>query len=460
MERKPQFKSDGVLHATINGHRFHLRRKDPTEDDYLWIDGRQPPIVLDRTAAEFVSHLIDAMWLYQQGEGDGSPAVIEHVVGKMAEKYSRGSVPWRKRVGRETIAADLNRIFGTLMGIATGACPAKAGLDARELRYGRWSAPARMDLALTYRCNLACSKCYVGDRKVGRELGTAEWVKIFEALWKAGVPQVVFTGGEPTLRDDIVELVGEADEFVTGLVTNGTRLAGLAERLRDASLDYAQVTIESFDPAIHDRITCTEGSHAETLAGIRKALDLGMQVVTNTTLTKANAASFVETIRRLHGLGIGNVACNTLICSGHGVEHKKQHGLDDGELRALLAAGCEEADKLGISFQWYSPTCYHEGVNPIELGLGIKTCSAAAHNMTVQQDGTVLPCQSWPDVVGDILRDDWAAIWNHPACVKLREHQFKKETCRECEYEYSCGGGCPLDDSPRSGRRPEEGSGA
>jgi len=448
-----------VLHATINGHRFHLRRKDPTADDFLWINGFQPPIVLDRTAAEFVTHLIDAMWLYQRGDGDESPAVTDYVVNKMAEKYSRGFVPWRRRVDRGKIRADLDKLFGTLMGIARGTCPVKAGLGPKEIRYGEWIAPARMDLAITYRCNLECPKCYVGDRKIDRELDAAEWVKVFEALWSMGIPQVVFTGGEPTLRDDLVELVNEADEFVTGLVTNGTRLYELAEPLHGASLDYAQVTIESFDPKMHDQITCVQGSHAKTVAGIRKALDLGMQIVTNTTLTTINAASFPETIKWLHGLGVKYVACNTLICSGHGVEHKKEHGLDDRALEKLLAAGCETADKLGISFQWYSPTCYHEGTNPLKLSLGIKTCSAAAHNMTVQPDGTVLPCQSWPDSVGNILKDNWASIWKHPTCVKLREHLFRKEECWGCEYETTCGGGCPLDESPRKGSPAEGGSG-
>jgi radical SAM protein with 4Fe4S-binding SPASM domain len=455
VERKPQFRDDGVLHATINGHRFHLRRKDPTKDNFLWIDGRQPPIVLDRTAAEFVSHLIDAMWLYQQGDGDESPAVIDYVVGAMAEEYSKGLMPWRRKVTRERILADLNRIFGTLMSVANGACPAEAGLDPKELKYGDWLAPARMDLAVTYRCNLACPKCYVGDRKVDRELSAAEWVRVFEVLWKAGIPQVVFTGGEPTMRDDIVELVGQADEFVTGLVTNGTKLSDLAQPLRDASLDYAQVTIESFDPKIHDRITCAEGSHAMTLAGIRKALGVGLQIVTNTTLTKTNAASFGETIEWLHGLGVKNVACNTLICSGHGVEHKKENGLDDGEIRETLAAACRIAEKLGMTLQWYSPTCYHRGTDPLELGLGVKACSAAAHNMTVQPDGTVLPCQSWPDSVGNILHDDWASIWKHPTCVKLRAHLFAPEECKGCEYEIHCGGGCPLDESPRTKSRSE-----
>ena len=459
MERKPQFRDDGVLHATVNGHRFHLRRKDPTEDNYLWIDGKQPPIVLDRTATEFVTHLIEAMWLYQQGDGDESQAVIDYVVGKMTEKYSRGFIPWRRKVNRERILTDLNRLYGTLMNVANGSCPVEGGLGPKELKYGQWIAPARMDLAVTYRCNLECPKCYVGDRKVDRELTTSEWVKIYEILWKAGIPQVVFTGGEPTLRDDIVELVSQADEFVTGLVTNGTRLFELAQALKDASLDYAQVTVESFDPKVHDEITRMEGSHAKTLAGIRKALSVGMQIVTNTTLTKSNAASFTETIKWLHGLGIKNVACNTLICSGHGVEHKRENGLDDKALKDVLTAGCQTANELGMAFQWYSPTCYHEGTNPIELGLGIKTCSAAAHNMTIQPDGTVLPCQSWPDTVGNILKDDWASIWQHPTCVKLRKHLFTPEECRGCEYEPSCGGGCPLDTSPRTKSQGEEGSG-
>jgi radical SAM protein with 4Fe4S-binding SPASM domain len=458
LDRKSQFRDDGVQHATINGHRFHLRRKDPTKDNFLWIDGRQPPIVLDRTAAEFVSHVIDAMWLYQQGDGDESQAVIDYVVGKMAEQHSKRLVPWRK-ITREKILADLNRLFGILMSVAEGACPAEAGLDAKELMYGAWAAPARMDLAITYRCNLKCPKCYVGDKNIERELSTEEWISAFGRLWAAGIPQVVFTGGEPTLRDDLVELVSQADEFVTGLVTNGTKLAGLARPLREASLDYVQVTIESFDPKIHDAVTCTDGSHAMTLAGIAKAMDAGLQVVTNTTLTKANAASFVRTLEWLRGFGVKNTACNTLICSGHGVEHKKENGLDDAELAATLAEACEAAEKLGMTLQWYSPTCYHGGVNPLDLGLGIKTCSAAAHNMTVQPDGTVLPCQSWPDPVGSILKDDWASIWRHPTCEKLRKHLFAPGECKGCEYETLCGGGCPLDTSPRirSGREGRDG---
>jgi hypothetical protein len=87
MERKPQFTQTGVRHANINGRCFHLRLTDPTEDHFLWIDGKSPPLVLDQIAAEFLGHVIDAMWSMQQGSGDETEKVREHVVEQMYKKY-------------------------------------------------------------------------------------------------------------------------------------------------------------------------------------------------------------------------------------------------------------------------------------------------------------------------------------------------------------------------------------
>lgn len=443
--RRPHFQGNGVRHATIGNHRFHLRLSDG-KHHHLWIDGRQPPLILDQTAADFVSNLIDAMWLYQRGEGDESAQVIDYVVSTMHRKYGRRG----RKVTPERIRTDLDRLFGTLMAMAEGKCPSDIGLRPREIRYDQWTAPARMDLAVTYRCNLSCGKCYLPDNPAGEEMGLADWLKVYEILWKLGVPQVVFTGGEPTIREDIVQLVDEAEEFVTGLVTNGTRLVDLAEPLCNASLDYAQVTIESDDPKVHDEMTQTPGSHSETVAGIKKALEVGLQTVTNTTLTRANGADFLRTFSWLsEDLGIRHIACNTLICSGKGSGYRSENGLSEQELKPILQEVCELAAKNGIDFQWYSPTCYNAGINPLELGLGIKSCSAAAHNMTIQPDGTVLPCQSWPESVGNILTDDWSRIWKHPTCLALRGHKMAPAECGSCGYLGTCGGGCPLDKTPR-----------
>ncbi len=447
--RKPHFSAEGIRHATINGHRFHLRTTDPTRESYLWIDGRQPPLVLDPTAADFLTHLIDAMWLYQRGEGDETEKVAAHVVERMFAQYGSRLPFGRRRVTRERIRADLDRIFGTIQKIAEEGCPLGAGLPGKEIRIGGWAAPARMDLAITYACNLACQKCYNGSRPAARELTVEEWRRVYGILWRIGIPQVVFTGGEPTLRDDLVTLVEEAEEFVTGLVTNGTRLAGLARALREASLDYVQVTIESADPATHDAMTGTPGSHAQTVAGLLAALEAGLAVVTNTTLARPNAADFERTLHWLQGLGVRHAACNTLICSGRGVRYRQDQGLADSELRPILEGAGRLAAGLGLELQWYSPTCYGQGINPIDLGFGVKACSAAAHNMLIEPDGNVLPCQSWPESVGNILRDEWKAIWEHPTCGSLREHQRLPDECRGCVQIATCAGACPLDPTPR-----------
>jgi len=453
MERKPQFTRGGIEHATINGHRFHLRRNDPMKESLLWIDGQSPPLVLDRVAAEFVSHIIQAMWDFQQGEGDGSAQVRAYVADKMFRKYGRRRFPWLParlagRPARERISADLDRIFGTLDAIARGACPLDSNLDVRQIDHRKWSAPARVDLAITYQCNLDCRKCYVDcSRKDLPEMSTDDCVRVLEKLWQAGVPQVVFTGGEPTCRKDLVRLVAEADEFVTGLVTNGTALADLAADLKAASLDYAQVTLESDDPAIHNGM-CGASFDAwkQTVAGISKALELNMHVATNTTLTRANAAHFPRLLQFGKKLGLKNMACNDLICSGRGTQARQDDGLSLGELKNLLSESAKAAQELGLNLQWYSPTCYRK-LNPLELGFGPKSCSAAAHNMTVQPDGSVLPCQSWPESVGNVLSDPWQKIWNHPVCRKLRRHGFSKGNadCGGCEHLPVCGGGCPLE---------------
>ena len=447
-QRKPHFRSDGVLHATIDKQRFHLRRS-ATGDHLLWINGRQPPLMLDDTAADFVTFLIEAAWCYQQGDGDETARVMDHVVTAMLRKYRRPLGIGKGRVTRERISADLDTLFGTLMSIAKGACPAELGIDPGIIDYADWSAPARMDLAVTYRCNLKCEKCYLAQGGPMYELATDQWLRIYESLWRLGVPQVVFTGGEPTLRADLVQLISQADEFVTGLVTNGTRLAELAEALRDASLDYVQVTIESDSPDVHDRMTGCSGSHGKTVAGIRSALDAGLEVVTNTTLTGLNASCFPAMVLWLYeGLGVTNVCCNTLICSGRGIEYRQEHGVSDEELLPILQDACCVAEDIGANLQWYSPTCYTR-LNPLDLGFGAKSCSAAAHNMTIQPDGTVLPCQSWPSSVGSMLTDTWRSIWEHPVCRRLRERQLASAECSGCIFVHQCGGGCPLDEIAR-----------
>ncbi|MBM3137225.1 MAG: radical SAM protein, partial [Chloroflexi bacterium] len=152
----------------------------------------------------------------------------------------------------------------------------------------RPSAPYRMDLALTYRCNNRCLHCYNEASRAREEITTVQWKQVLDQIWALGIPHVVFTGGEPTLRDDLPELIAYAEHLglITGLNTNGRRLAdqSFLDRLLAAGLDHVQITLESHDAVIHDRITMAKNAWEQTVAGIRNALGSKMFVMTNTTL--------------------------------------------------------------------------------------------------------------------------------------------------------------------------------
>jgi radical SAM protein with 4Fe4S-binding SPASM domain len=98
---------------------------------------------------------------------------------------------------------------------------------------------------------------------------------------------------------------------------------------------------------------------------------------------------------------------------------------------------------MGVNLIWYSPTPYCE-FNPINNGLGIKQCTACSINMAIEPDGTVLPCQSCYEPLGNIFRTPWRRIWDHKLCKRIRERRYVPERCRDCELLDVCGGGCPL----------------
>ena len=162
------------------------------------------------------------------------------------------------------------------------------------------SAPYRMDLALTYRCNCHCIHCYNDSSRAPNELSKAQWMAVLDRVWEIGIPHVVFTGGEPTLIDFLPELVAHAEEIglISGLNTNGRNLADkeFLSSLVDAGLDHVQITLESHDEAIHNRIVAAPNAWSQTVAGIRNALETKLYVMTNTTLLQANSPYLADTL--------------------------------------------------------------------------------------------------------------------------------------------------------------------
>ena len=327
-----------------------------------------------------------------------------------------------------------------------GACPIhELGLETTMPFSARPTAPYRLDLALTYRCNNDCAHCYNVEGRHLEELSTADWKRAIDRAWDLGIPHIIFTGGEPTLREDLPELVAYAEHNgqITGLNTNARRLsdAQYVEKLVGAGLDHIQITLESSEADIHDRMVGTKGAFAQTVRGLKNVLASPLYVMTNTTMLRTNVHTLPATLDFLAEMGVPTVGLNALIYAGRG--RMVGTGLAECELTTLLEVAHQKTEAHGQRLIWYTPTQYC-AFDPMTLDLGVKGCTAALYNMCVEPDGNVLPCQSYYQPLGNLLADEWDSIWNHELALRLRERKNLPQKCDGCSLMAECGGGCPL----------------
>ena len=327
-----------------------------------------------------------------------------------------------------------------------GVCPVhELEMDTLMPFSARPSAPYRMDLAITYRCNNDCAHCYNARERNHPELTTAAWKGILDKLWNLGVPHIVFTGGEATLRNDLPDLIAhaEANGQITGLNTNARRLADekYVQQLVGAGLDHVQITVESCDASIHDEMMRSKGAHKQTIKGLKNVLNSPLYVMTNTTMLRTNVETIPDTLDFLADMGVPTLGLNALIYSGNGLTVGT--GLAESELQPILDIAIQKTKARGQKLIWYTPTQYCQ-FDPIQQNLGVKGCTAALYSMCIESNGDVLPCQSYYTSLGNILNDSWDTIWNHELSVQLRERKELPAKCDGCGLVAECGGGCPL----------------
>ena len=305
--------------------------------------------------------------------------------------------------------------------------------------------PVLSEVAVTYRCNLNCSFCYVGDKQYP-ELKTSDIIKILKKIYEqARVPSVSFTGGEPLMRDDIVELVSAARDIGlwTNLITNGTLLdASKARMLKSAGLSSAQVSIEGPEKDIHERITGVPGSYSATINAIRILKEEKIPVHTNTTISSNNIDHLDGFVDQTRALGLTRFSMNLCIPCGS-AEHHPELWIKYSEIADRILRLKNRAEKYDINFLWYSPVpmCFF---NPIAHGFGNKSCAAITGLLSVDPMGNIIPCSSWRKPVGSLLKKDFKDIWNSAMLSYFKNHEYAPDQCRSCVKLDLCKGACPL----------------
>lgn len=356
--------------------------------------------------------------------------IVEQTIKKAKKIYG-------KFVKDDVIKNDLWNMVSTFKSIAVGEETKEKIPRVSIGQYAKhMKAPHRMDLMISsmekegkWNCNQKCVHCYAAGQKQGneKELTTSDWKKIIDICRKVGIPQITFTGGEPTLREDLTELIEYSKWFVTRVNTNGVLLTKeLCNKLYEASLDSIQITLYSNNSEIHNNLVGAN-NFDKTVEGIKNAIEAGINVSINTPLCVTNK-DYVETLKFIHELGVKYVSCSGLIVTGNAQkEESKQLQLSSDELYEVLQKSVKYCNENLIEISFTSPGWIKEEKIE-ELGLDIPSCGACLSNMAIAPNGDVVPCQSWLSgngKLGNILKDKWNDIWQSKKCKMIRNTNSK-----------------------------------
>jgi organic radical activating enzyme len=249
------------------------------------------------------------------------------------------------------------------------------------------SAPYRLDCALTYKTSSQEGKNVAPSERVKRELTTDEWRTILGKAWQAGIPHVVFTGGEPTLRPDLLDLIAYAEQLgqVSGILTDGLRLAEtkFLHQLLQSGLDHIMLLLDDNDERAWE--------------AIRDVIAEDIHLTVHLTITKSNMKKAGEILDRLLKMDVKTLSLS----------------ISETSLKDEIKKTQQLAADKGLTLVWDLPVPY-SGFHPIALELEEHekpSQGAGKAWLYVEPDGDVLPEQGINKVLGNLLTDEWSSIW-------------------------------------------------
>lgn len=286
-------------------------------------------------------------------------------------------------------------------------------------------------------CNLRCTHCYVGDtRFTPRQMPPLDTIKSrVKAISDFSKGQgfkdhtMNISGGEPTLREDLLEIISYIKEngAVPMLLTNGMVFTeGFAQKVKEAGCNNLQVSIEGLGD-YNDSIR-GEGTYEKAVQAVKNAKAAGLNAVIGTTLSRGNIGNIKEFFRTLDGLadkfhvrevtGIGAGADLDLLTLEDRKEFYEFAYNWDGQTRIFVEDPpyCTIADDLP------------------DKRAG---CAAFICLLCVDVDGSVYPCRKAPVKMGHV--DDLEDAWNSETAKRLRTRDFNGK-CGTCDIKWSCGG--------------------
>ncbi|MCQ9206888.1 MAG: radical SAM protein [Omnitrophica bacterium] len=310
----------------------------------------------------------------------------------------------------------------------------------------------------TRSCNLGCPHCRASAERFRSEdeLTTDEAKNFIKGISSFSKPILVFSGGEPLVRDDIYELIRYAHSagLETALATNGTLVTReVAGRLRESGMRLVSISTYGASAEIHDEFCAMKGAFKKTLKGIENLKKSGIDIQINTTITKKNLSQ-LEAIGEF-AVKQGAVAYHVffLVPTGRG-KYMEGDRMSRLEYEKALNRLCDLGEDFPLRLKATCAPQYYrilrERVADADRkmrsrlkhpDIPIKGCLAGSGVCFVSYKGEVFGCGYLPLAAGDLKKEDFKKIWFESDIFNILRDDSKLEgKCGVCEFKSICGG--------------------
>jgi pyrroloquinoline quinone biosynthesis protein E len=322
-----------------------------------------------------------------------------------------------------------------------------ATLRARGSVAEQFGIPLAVLLELTHRCPLQCPYCSnpLELERAGEELTTDEWKKVLSELAAIGVLQIHFSGGEPTARKDLVELVRHASEvgLYSNLITSAVLLTrDRLQALADAGLSHVQISFQGVEANGADRIAGFQG-HAKKLEVARWTRELDLPLTVNAVMHRQNLHQLPDIIQMALDLDADRLEVANVQYYGWALKNRAalMPTLRQLEDTTHLVEEARERLKGTLAIDYVIPDYYAERPKKCMGGWGRQF-------FNISPSGKILPCHAAETITGlkfESVRSNHSIAWiwqNSEALNRYRGTGWMQEPCASCAFKEIDFGGC------------------
>jgi len=296
---------------------------------------------------------------------------------------------------------------------------------------------------LTRNCNLACSFCrQTLEADLPDSMNFDQWSSVITQLNEMNCKMVALAGGEPLMHRDFYSILDLATEKIEQVyvLSNGTLITQeVATILAQKKIKGLQVSLDAFNPALHDRIRGKKGTWDKAVEGIKYAIDAGIPVTIRTTVYKDNSAEAMPLLEFAHDIGAHIYAIRRVVPSGKGGSVDL---LEPDELHEMFISLLNRAKELNMRLSLGDPFA-RLLMNDTEFIEGkIGGCSIGLNILYIAQDGSVLLCPCLPVYCGDVKTESIQSIWRDAEAFSIARslRSNLQGKCGTCKFNFQCGG--------------------